>query len=86
MEKPNPTEGERQAALDRLMKARAEVSAKMPLMSGRPQTPEERQAYQAATQELAAASKEADRLGVALPDADYESIKADLTRRIGKKD
>ena len=85
MDKSNPTEGERQAALERLKKARAEVSARIPLMSGRPQTAEEKQAFQAATRELAEATKEAERLQVGLPEPDFESVQADLLKRIAKE-
>ena len=75
----------RQAALERLEKARAEVSAKMPLMTGRPTTPEEKQAFQAATAELAAASQAAQPYLGDTPDADIESMKADLASRTEKK-
>lgn len=81
MKKSNPDELE--AARARLKKAQADVGSK--LMTGRKLSPEEKQALQAATEELKAATEEVDRLGGGQPEVDFEKLKADLDRRIGDK-
>ena len=75
----------REAALERLKKAEAAVGAAMPLFSGKPTTPQQRQALKSAMEELAQASREVNSLGGSDNAAAANAARDDLIKRLGSK-
>ena len=73
----------REAALERLKKAEAAVAASTTIFSGKPQTPEQREAFKKALEQLAAATRDVRELGGTEADLAAEAARADLMKRFG---